>query len=86
MAALAHGRAVVSTFPRVPIPELREGENILLIPPEDPAALARALGRVLAEPETRARLEEGARWLAEIFAWERIAAQVEEVFRALRAR
>jgi glycosyltransferase involved in cell wall biosynthesis len=86
MAALAHGRAVVSTFPRVPIPELREGENILLIPPEDPAALARALGRVLAEPETRARLEEGARRLAEIFAWERIAAQVEEVFRALRAR
>jgi glycosyltransferase involved in cell wall biosynthesis len=31
-------------------------------------------------------LEEGARRLAEIFAWERIAAQVEEVFRALRAR
>ncbi len=85
LAALAHGRAVISTLPRVPIPELRDGENILLVPLEDPAALAAAIRRVLEDPALRARLMAGARALAERFAWERIAAQVEEVFAALRA-
>ncbi len=85
LAALAHGRAVISTLPRVPIPELQDGENILLVPPEDPAALAAAIRRVLEDPALRARLAAGARALAERFAWERIAAQVEEVFAALRA-
>ncbi len=83
MAALAHGRAVISTLPRVPIPELRDGENILLIPSEDAEALARAIRRALADPALRARLERGARALAEQFTWERIAAQVEEAFRSL---
>ncbi|HXF70690.1 MAG TPA: glycosyltransferase [Thermoflexus sp.] len=83
MAALAHGRAVISTIPRVPIPELRDGENILLVPPEDSVALAAAIRNVLRDPTLRARLETGARALAEHFAWERIAAQVEQVFEAL---
>ncbi len=85
LAALAHGRAVISTLPRVPIPELRDGENILLVPPEDPAALATAIRRILEDPALRARLMAGARALAERFTWERIAAQVEEVFVALGA-
>lgn len=86
MAALAHGRAVISTFPRVPIPELQTGDPILLIPPEDPQALALAIRRVLKDPVLRAQLERGARTLAEQFSWERIAAQVEEVFQSLGMR
>jgi len=83
MAALAHRRAVISTFPRVPIPELRDGDNILLVPPEDVGKLAHAIRRVLEDPSLRARLEQGARTLADLFAWERIAAQVEAVFQSL---
>lgn len=83
MAALAHGRAIVSTFPRVPIPELRDGENVRLVPPEDVEALAAAIRQILETPSLRARLEQGAQALAEQFAWERIAAQVEDVFRSL---
>ncbi|GBD08829.1 Phosphatidyl-myo-inositol mannosyltransferase [Candidatus Thermoflexus japonica] len=86
MAALAHGRAVISTFPRVPIPELQMGDPILMIPPGDPEALARAIRRVLEDPLLRAGLERGARALAEQFSWERIAAQVEEVFQSLGVR
>ncbi|MFN3929803.1 MAG: glycosyltransferase, partial [Thermoflexus sp.] len=83
MAALAHGRAVISTTPRVPIPELRDGENIMLVPPEDPVALATAIRDVLRDQALRSRLEAGARALAEHFTWERIAAQVEQVFKVL---
>jgi glycosyltransferase involved in cell wall biosynthesis len=39
------------------IPELiRDGETGVLVPPRDPAALAGALARLIAAPETRARL------------------------------
>jgi len=86
MAALAHGRAVISTFPRVPIPELQTGDPILLTPPEDPGALAHAIRRVLEDPALRLRLERGARMLAERFAWERIAAEVERVFQSLSVK
>lgn len=84
MAALAHGRAVVTTFPRVPIPELRDGEHARLVPPEDPQALASALREVLVDAALRARLEAGARALARAFTWDRIAAQVEAVVETLR--
>ena len=35
---------------------VRDGVNGLLVPPEDPGALAAALGRLLRSPEERARL------------------------------
>jgi len=58
--AFSRGRAVVGS--RVGgIPDLvREGENGLLVPPEDSAALADALVRVLDDRELAARLGEGA--------------------------
>jgi len=86
MAALAHGRAIVSTCPRVPIPELRDGENIALVPPGDVGALAAAIRRILETPALRARLEQGARALAGQFTWDRIAAAVEEAIGSLVRR
>ncbi len=44
---------------------LREGENCLLIPPDDPAALAAAVRRLAADPELRQRLRAGGRRTAE---------------------
>ena len=73
MAALAHGLPIVSTRPRVDVPELRHGENILLAPPDAPVALAEAIARLAENPRLRRRLGEGAARLAQDFTWEKIA-------------
>ncbi|MCL5999677.1 MAG: glycosyltransferase family 4 protein [Chloroflexi bacterium] len=74
MAALAHGCAVVTTTPRVALPELVDGQNVLLVPPDSPAVLASALRRVLSSPELQTRLQAGSRELSVQFGWDRIAA------------
>ena len=73
MACLAHGRAIVTTRPAVPLPQVRDGENMLLVKPNDPRGLAEAIRRVAADPALRSRLEEGAAALAAEFSWGRIA-------------
>jgi glycosyltransferase involved in cell wall biosynthesis len=80
MASLAHGRAIVTTQPLVPLDELRDGENILLVPPNDADALAEGIRRVMGDPALRTRLERGAAELAQQFTWDRIAARTAEVY------
>jgi glycosyltransferase involved in cell wall biosynthesis len=82
MAALAHGCAIVTTVSRrqtaggsQQLPPLRDGENCLLVPPDDPRALADAIQRAMASPELRAKIGAGARALAQHFTWDRIAEQ-----------
>jgi len=72
-ACLAHGKAVVTTRPVVPLSQARDGENMLLVEPRDPVGLAEAVERLAADPGLRARLEAGAAALAAEFTWERIA-------------
>ena len=57
-AALAHGCPIVSTNPSVLLPELVEGENILLVPPDDPQAICQAVRRLHDDPELARRLAE----------------------------
>ncbi len=89
MAALAHGCAIVTTADRRPstgatlLPALRDGENCLLVPPDDPRALAEAIQRAMAAPALRARIGAGARELARHFGWESIARQHLELYRSL---
>lgn len=71
-ACLAHGLPVVSTYPRVPIPELVDGENIALVPPEDAESLARRIVELIASPQARQRLSQGAMELSRRFGWEDI--------------
>jgi len=80
MAALAHGLPVVSTRPRVDVPELRQGENILLVPPDAPVALAEAIARLAGDPKLRRRLGEGAVGLAQDFTWEKIAEKTKALY------
>ncbi len=93
MAALAHGMAIVTTTPRVvgakhslwfanalPLPALRDGENCLLIPPDDPHALAAAIQRAATSPELRAKIGAGARQLAQYFTWDKIVQQHLELY------
>nr|MBC7244155.1 glycosyltransferase family 4 protein [Chloroflexota bacterium] len=83
MAALAHGLPIISTWPRVPVTTLVDGENILLVPSDDVAATAEAIERLIANPDWRAQLAHGARELAREFTWERIATQTAQVYEKL---
>jgi glycosyltransferase involved in cell wall biosynthesis len=102
LAALAHGCAVVTTYPpqrrrgaegRVEwsadasveraAPQLINGEHALLVPPDDPVALAETLRRLAGDAALRARLGEGARRLAAHFGWEGIAQRHEQLYQAL---
>jgi glycosyltransferase involved in cell wall biosynthesis len=84
MAALAHGCPIVSTFPQMSLPELRHGENVLLVPPDDPDAVATGVARLAADADLRRRLGEGAGELARQFTWDRIAACTADLFARLR--
>jgi glycosyltransferase involved in cell wall biosynthesis len=63
LQASACGRPVVLTRTRGlwDPGSLRDGENVLLVPPGDPDALAEAVGRVLADPAAGERLGAAAR-------------------------
>ena len=80
MAALAHGRAIVTTQPPIALDELRDGENALLVLPNDAGALADGIRRVMADSVLCARLERGSSELARQFTWDRIAARTAEVY------
>ncbi|NTV52821.1 MAG: glycosyltransferase [Candidatus Firestonebacteria bacterium] len=75
VAALCAGLAVVTTRPAQALEGLRHGENIWLVTPGDPAALAEGVRRVAADKLLRQRLQSGALRAARRFAWTRIARQ-----------
>jgi glycosyltransferase involved in cell wall biosynthesis len=85
MAGLAHALPVVSTVSPVASAYLRDGDNLALVPPRDPAALAARLAVLLASPAQRARLAEGARKLAARVAWPAIAEETRAVYRRVVA-
>jgi glycosyltransferase involved in cell wall biosynthesis len=67
LAALVNGAAVITTRgPQTP-PWLRDEETALLVDPEDPAALAQAISRLLLDDGLASRLRAGARELS--FGW-----------------
>jgi glycosyltransferase involved in cell wall biosynthesis len=80
VAALTHELPTVTTtvgpLPPVPgLPRLVSGENALLVPPNDPAAIVSAIEQLAARPELRDTLSAGTRQLAAAFSWETIAEQ-----------
>lgn len=90
MAALAHGCAIVttvnsrqSTVDRRQLPQLQDSENCLLIPPDNPQAVASAVQRLVASPERRAKIGAGARALAQHFTWDKIAQQHLALYRQI---
>jgi len=84
LEAMASGLACVSCFAVGVVDCLRDGENGLLVSPGDVGALARAIERVLDEPELRARITQLAFQEANtLYAWPTIAAQIEGVYQRL---
>jgi len=97
MAALVHGLPIVTTGPKSPssilhpsspsgLPRLRDGENVLLVPPDDVEALAEAISRLADSPELRQRTGQGAKEMSKAFGWDSIAEQTLEVYHATRRR
>ena len=73
MAALAHGRPLITTVPLAATPQLVSGENCCLVPVEDVEALAAAVQALTDDVKLREKLGQGAAQLAGEFSWEKIA-------------
>ena len=85
--AMACGVPVVATTGGA-LPEVvgRDGETGLLVPPDDPGALASAIARLLDDPELRSRLgAAGRRRVMSRFTWEVTARGTAECYEALLA-
>ena len=59
---------------------VRRGREGLLVPPQDPKALAVAIGRLLADDQLRARMGEAGLERAQEFSWERVTGKVEDYY------
>lgn len=64
-AAAAHGLPIVTTRDKELEDAFVDGENVLLCPPKDPAALAKVVNELIMRPELRSRLRVGAQRLTE---------------------
>lgn len=83
MAALAHACPIVTTYPEVEIPELIDGENVRMIPPDNPVILAEALRDLYQHPNFRQKLGQGAGQLAQQFQWDHIAQETIGLFESV---
>jgi glycosyltransferase involved in cell wall biosynthesis len=84
MAALAHGCAIVSTMPAIPLPEVVDGTHMRLVPPGDVESLARAMHELAVDAGLRDRLKAGASNLHARFSWELISERTLQLFDELR--
>ncbi len=80
MEAAAAGLCIVTTDVGE-LPHLwRDGEDALLVPSQDPEAMAKAVRRILIEPGLAGRLSQNARHKAEQFDWAVVLPQWEALF------
>jgi glycosyltransferase involved in cell wall biosynthesis len=80
-AAALHGLPIITTKGALLEAPFIDKENVLLCPPKDPEALARAIVSLIYEPELSRRLQNGATKMAhEWFSWERAVSSVIETF------
>ena len=79
--AMAAGLPVVATRVGGTADLVHDGVNGLLVAPRDPAALAAAISRVLADPAAAAGLSAAARRTAAAYAWPDLARKVLQVYR-----
>ncbi|MEV5768544.1 glycosyltransferase [Micromonospora sp. NPDC052213] len=81
LAALAHGVPTAVTVPDSADDELRRGGAVAVIGRRrDSAAIARTVGRLLADPVLRRRLAERGRAFAAAYSWPRVAAAHRDLY------
>ncbi|MGQ9887592.1 MAG: glycosyltransferase [Aggregatilineales bacterium] len=74
MAAVHYGCPITTTASRVEIVLFRDRHNMLLVPPNDSAALAQTLRRYYESPQLQSALRSEAENLKHLFEWPQIAA------------
>jgi glycosyltransferase involved in cell wall biosynthesis len=82
--AYAFGKPVVAT--RVGgLPDVvDEGKNGLLVPPQDPPALAEAINKILTDSEMKQCMGQHSKMLAETrYSWRLVAGKMKSVFESL---
>jgi phosphatidylinositol alpha-mannosyltransferase len=84
--AMAAGLPIVASDIRGYREVVRQGAEALLVPPGDAAALARALGRVLADPALATALATAGRARAARYAWDVVVPRLEDVYVSARRR
>ncbi len=84
MAAVAHGKAVVTTPPRVSIPYFKNGLNMLWPDQVTPDSLCDSIIQVMSDDVFRRRLEQGAKALASFFDWDVIAKDTAVILRQVK--
>jgi phosphatidylinositol alpha-mannosyltransferase len=80
LEAMSAGTAIVCSDIHGYKGVVRRDEQALLVPPRDPAALASAIARLLADPTLRAEMSERGRLRAMEFSWERVTAKVDDYY------
>lgn len=83
MAALAHGRPLITTTPAAPTPQLISGENCCLVPVGNVRALGTAVQALTNDADLRETLGQGAARLSEQFSWGKIAAETAAFYQTL---
>jgi glycosyltransferase involved in cell wall biosynthesis len=81
MAALAHGKPVLTAPPVVPMPFIKNGLHALWPEKGDVSNYAELFIKLLTDNELIRRLEQGAKGLSSCFTWERIASELDLVLR-----
>ena len=80
MAGLANGCAIVTTTPQQPIPELKDGQQIIYIPPRDPDSAALMIKHLADNVAIAERLRQKARTASQQFCWDSIAAKHVDIY------
>ncbi len=83
LEAMASGKPIVATNIPGYRSVLQDGVQGLLVAPEDEAALAAALERILLNPEMARKMGEAGLRRAQEFSWDKVTAQVVEYYREL---
>ncbi len=80
LEAMAAGTSIVCSDIHGYKGVVRRGEQALLVPPRDPAALASAMTRLLADDELRAAMGRSGQVRVREFSWERVTAKVDDYY------
>jgi len=81
MAALEHGKPVLTAPPIVPMPFIKNGLHALWPQKADVLNYTELFIKLLTDDELLHRLEQGAKGLSSSFIWERIASELDLVLR-----